>query len=435
MVETADVYLWSKHIGSVALTDESALMNFRYTDWAIESGVNISPIMMPPKRVTYQFPDLLRSSFNGVPGLIADSLPDKFGNAIINNWLLKQGRSADSFSAIERLCYIGSRGMGALEYKPHIGPAAGRSARVDVDELVNLASSILQQRKDFRVKPSEEEDIGLLLKLGTSAGGARAKAIIAWNRNTNEIRSGQIKAGSGFEYWIMKLDGVEENSDKEKNDEPGYGKIEYAYYLMATACNIEMTESRLFNENGRSHFMTKRFDRTDDGEKLHMQTLSALTHTDYNYSGLYSYEQTAGLIRELTGDQSQVEELFRRMIFNILARNQDDHVKNISFLMDKNMKWRLSPAYDVGFAYNPVGEYTGRHQMRINGKLSDITIEDIYESGKMFGISKSHIDRIYESVAANVRKWEAYAEIAGVSEEKKEKIARTLLPIAMNEKV
>lgn len=425
MVQTADVYLWGKHIGSISQEENTNLMNFRYTDWAIDNNINLSPIMMPAERRTYRFPDLNKTSFNGVPGLIADSLPDKFGNAVINNWLLKQGRQPDTISAVERLCYTGERGMGALEYRPQTGPEISAAEKVDVDELVELASSILQQRKDFTVKPENEEDIGMLLKLGTSAGGARAKAIIAWNPKTNEIRSGQIKAGDDFEYWILKLDGVKENSDKEKNDEAGYGKIEYAYYLMAKKCGIEIMECSLYQENGRSHFMTKRFDRVNGGEKLHMQTLAALTHTDYNYPGIYSYEEAARIIRLLTNDQSQVEELYRRMIFNVLAMNQDDHVKNISFLMDKNLNWRLSPAYDVGFAYNPEGDYTSRHQMTINGKQKGLEKEDLLVCGKNMGISRSKAVKIIDAVFEGVSCWDEFASIAGVAEKKMEMIKQT----------
>jgi serine/threonine-protein kinase HipA len=425
MVQTADVYLWGKHIGSISQEENTNLMSFRYTDWAIDNNINLSPIMMPAERRTYRFPDLNRTSFNGVPGLIADSLPDKFGNAVINNWLLKQGRQPDTISAVERLCYTGKRGMGALEYRPQTGPEISADGKVDVDELVELASSILQQRKDFTVKPENKEDIGMLLKLGTSAGGARAKAIIAWNPKTNEIRSGQIKAGDDFEYWILKLDGVKENSDKEKNDEAGYGKIEYAYYLMAKKCGIEIMECSLYQENGRSHFMTKRFDRVNGGEKLHMQTLAALTHTDYNYPGIYSYEEAARIIRLLTNDQSQVEELYRRMIFNVLAMNQDDHVKNISFLMDKNLNWRLSPAYDVGFAYNPEGDYTSRHQMTINGKQKGLEKEDLLVCGKNMGISRSKAVKIIDAVFEGVSCWDEFASIAGVAEKKMEMIKQT----------
>ncbi len=425
MVQTADVYLWGRHIGSISQNEGSSIINFRYTDWAIDNEVNLSPVMMPPERKTYQFPDLIRTSFNGVPGLIADSLPDKFGNAVINNWLMKQGRQPDSMGAVERLCYTGERGMGALEYRPQTGPNPAETQKVDVDELVKLASSILLQRKEFSVKPEKEENLAILLKLGTSAGGARAKAVIAWNQETNEIRSGQINAGEGFDYWIIKLDGVDENSDKEKNDEAGYGRIEYAYYLMAKSCEIEIMESRLYEENGRSHFMTKRFDRINSGEKLHMQTLAALTHTDYNYPGIYSYEEAGRIIKLLTNDQSQVEELYKRMIFNVLAMNQDDHVKNISFLMNKELNWKLSPAYDIGFAYNPEGHYTSRHQMTVNGKQNSFTKDDLTDCGKNMGITKAKSNRIIECVSESVGNWSIYAEAAGVPERKTEMIKQT----------
>lgn len=425
MLKTADVFLWGRHIGSVSQNEDSNLMNFRYTDWAIDNRIDLSPIMMPVERRTYQFPDLIRTSFNGVPGLIADSLPDKFGNAVINNWLMKQGRQPDSIGAVERLCYTGERGMGALEYRPQSGPDFSSVQKVDVDELVKLATSILMQRKSFKVKPENEENLGMLLKLGTSAGGARAKAIIAWNQETNEIRSGQIKAGDGFDYWIIKLDGVDENGDKEANDEFGYGKIEYAYYLMARSCGIEIMDCRLFEENGRSHFMTKRFDRLSGGSKLHMQTLAALTHTDYNFPGIYSYEDAGRVVKLLTNDQSQVEQLYRRMVFNVLAMNQDDHVKNISFLMDKDLNWTLSPAYDIGFAYNPAGNYTSKHQMTINGKQNQYVLDDFICCGKNMGITKVKVNRIINEVTESVNNWKEYAELAGVPEYKMESIKGT----------
>lgn len=425
MVKSADVYLWGRHIGSIAQDEDSNLMSYRYTEWAIDNRVDLSPIMMPVENRTYQFPDLIRSSFNGVPGLISDSLPDKFGNAVINNWLLKQGRQLDSISAVERLCYTGERGMGALEYRPQIGPSSSAEDNVDVDELVRLATSILRQRKSMIIKPEKEENLGLLLKVGTSAGGARAKAIIAWNQETNEIRSGQIKNDEGFDYWIIKLDGVDENSDKENNDESGYGKIEFAYHLMARDCGIDMMECRLFEENGRSHFMTKRFDRINGGEKLHMHTLAALTHTDYNYPGIYSYEDAGKIIKKLTEDQSQVEEQYKRMVFNVLAMNQDDHVKNITFLMDKSLNWTLSPAYDVGYSYNPEGAYTSKHQMTVNGKQSSFEQVDLVECGKNMGISKVKTLNVISEVEDSIHKWESFAERAGVSEKKMTMIKKT----------
>jgi serine/threonine-protein kinase HipA len=346
----AEVRLWGRTIGAVALDEGRDVAAFEYDPQFAQSGIELSPIVMPLSSRVHAFPALARETFHGLPGLLADSLPDKFGNALIDAWLATQGRAPESFSAVERLCYVGTRGTGALEYAPVLGPKTRTATNIDLDALVELASDVLTQRRNLRVGFNDEgkqHALRDLLVVGTSAGGARAKAVIAWNRTTNEVRSGQVDAGPGFEYWLLKFDGVAGNRDRELEDPRGYGAIEYAYHLMARAAGITMNECRLLEESGRRHFMTRRFDRLAGGEKLHMQSLGALAHFYFNAAGAHSYEQALLTIRRLELPMSAVEEQFRRMVFNVVARNQDDHAKNIAFLMGKSGAWSLAPAFDV----------------------------------------------------------------------------------------
>jgi serine/threonine-protein kinase HipA len=429
MAAVAEVRLWGRTIGAVSLEEHARIAAFQYDPAFLASGVELSPIVLPLSPRVYQFPSLPEVSFHGLPGLLADSLPDKFGNALIDAWLATQGRRPESFDAVERLCYIGVRGMGALEFAPAKGPPLRRSAKVQVDELVKLASQVLTHRATLQVSfaPDQRHD-GLeeILRVGTSAGGARAKAIIAWNRDTNEVRSGQVKAPAGFDYWLLKFDGVSANKDKELDDPKGYTVIEYAYALMATDAGIEMSECRLLEENGRRHFMTRRFDRLSDGGKLHMQSLAALGHFDFNSAGTYSYEQAFDLIKRLGLSMHAREQQFRRMIFNVVARNQDDHVKNIAFLMDRSGAWSLSPAFDVTYAYNPTGLWTNRHQMTINGKADDFTREDFKTVAQVAGLKRGRHEAILTEVMDKVMEWPRYAKRAGVPASQRDKITRTL---------
>jgi serine/threonine-protein kinase HipA len=384
---------------------------------------------MPLSPRVYQFPSLPEVSFHGLPGLLADSLPDKFGHALTDAWLATQGREPKSFNAVERLCYIGVRGMGALECAPAQGPPLRQSAKVHVDELVKLASQVLTHRSSLQVSfaPGRRHE-GLLqmLRVGTSAGGARAKAIIAWNRETNEVRSGQVKAPQGFDYWLLKFDGVSANRDKELEDPRGYTAIEYAYALMATEAGVEMTECRLLEEGGRRHFMTRRFDRLSDGGKLHMQSLAALAHFDFNSAGASSYEQAFDVIKRLGLSMREREQQFRRMLFNVVARNQDDHVKNIAFLMDKSGAWSLSPAFDVTYAYNPTGLWTSRHQMTINGKSDEFTREDLEAVAQVAGLKRGRSEAILSEVIATVEQWPRFADATGVLGSQRDQIASNL---------
>ncbi|HMM66232.1 MAG TPA: HipA domain-containing protein [Dokdonella sp.] len=419
MTSTAEVRLWGRAIGAVSVEDPAGIAAFQYTPEFAGSGIEIAPIMMPLGEQVYSFPHLARESFHGLPGLLADSLPDRFGNALIDAWLATQGRAPESFDAVERLCYIGARGMGALEYAPAHGPRARTSQKVEIDALVNLASEVLGQRQGLHrsfADGEQAESLRDILRVGTSAGGARAKAIIAWNRETNEVRSGQVAAGKGFDYWILKFDGVSGNRDKELEDPKGYGAIEYAYALMARAAGITISECRLLEENNRRHFMTRRFDRLEDGRKLHMQSLAALAHYDFNQAGAYSYEQALLMVRRLGLPMQAIEEQFRRMAFNIVGRNQDDHVKNIAFLMDKSGNWSLSPAFDMTYSFNPDGLWTSTHQMSMNGKREGFTLDDFLACAGSASMKRGRAEAILGEVTAAAARWPEFAAEADVME-------------------
>ena len=431
MSTEAWVRLWGRTIGAVLLNDGEEVAAFEYDPEFAASGIEVSPLVMPLSNQVYAFPELARNTFRGLPGLLADSLPDRFGNALIDTWLATQGRTPDSFNAVERLCYVGNRGMGALEYSPATGPRARSAHNIQVDQLVELASEILTQRNRLKVSFQEESRqraLTEILRVGTSAGGARAKAIIAWNPTTNEVRSGQIDAGPGFEYWLLKFDGVRGNKDKEMEDPKGYGAIEYACYLMAIDCGITMEECRLFEENDRKHFMTRRFDRTPDGGKLHMQSLCALAHYDFNLAGAYSYEQALLVTRQLGLPMSAIEEQFRRMAFNIVIRNQDDHVKNIAFLMDKAGQWSLSPAFDMTYSFNPEGAWTATHQMSMNGKRRDFSLDDFKACGRAALMKRGRAESILAEVVEVAAKWPDYAARAGIPEPTMQRLQRSMRP-------
>jgi serine/threonine-protein kinase HipA len=429
MAAVAEVQLWGRTIGAVSLDEGARIAAFQYAPAFVPSGIQLSPIVMPLSAHVYQFPALPEVSFHGLPGLLSDSLPDRFGNALIDAWLATEGRRPESFSAIERLCYIGVRGMGALEFAPVLGPSLRGSVKVRVDALVALASEVLTHRDSFQASfaaAHRQQGLKEILRVGTSAGGARAKAIIAWNPHTNEVRSGQVKAPPGFGYWLLKFDGVSANKDRELEDPQGYTVIEYAYALMAKDAGIEMSDCRLLEEGGRRHFMTRRFDRQAEGGKLHMQSLGALAHFDFHSAGAYAYEQAFGVIKTLGLPMRAIEQQFRRMLFNVVARNQDDHVKNIAFLMDKSGAWSLSPAFDVTYAYNPQGAWTARHQMSINGKTESFTLADFKACAQLAGLKRARDEEILADVIAAVKNWPRYAQQARVLADQRERIARTL---------
>ncbi|MFN5961490.1 MAG: type II toxin-antitoxin system HipA family toxin [Verrucomicrobiota bacterium] len=423
----AEVRLWGRTIGAVSLDEGREVAAFQYDADFARSGIELSPLVMPLSERVYEFPALPRKTFHGLPGLLADALPDKFGNALIDAWLATQGRAPESFSAVERLCYTGTRGMGALEFAPVLGPKPRKASKLEVDALVRLAGEVLTHRGDLQGhfhEAGKEQALRDILSVGTSAGGARAKAVIAWNRATDEVRSGQIAAGEGFDYWLLKFDGVEGNKDKELEDPKGYGAIEFAYHLMAKEAGITMSDCRLLEENGRRHFMTRRFDRLAGGAKLHMQSLCALAHFDFNQAGAYSYEQALLTIRQLKLPMAAVEEQFRRMVFNVVARNQDDHVKNIAFLMNQQGEWSLAPAFDVTYSYNPSGSWTAAHQMPLNGKRDGFTLADFEACAKAALMKRGRAGRIIEEVQDAVKRWPEFAAEAQVPDEWRNRIGK-----------
>ena len=425
-VDTAVVRLWGDEVGAVSWLEDRGYGVFEYESSFLKKGLDLSPIHMGLESAragdgTFFFPGLNRETFLGLPGLLADSLPDKFGNRIIEAWLARQGRDAGSFSPVERLCYTGRRAMGALEFAPPIHRRLDRSVPVEVAELVELAQNILSKRSalDVEIGTKDKENAEALtdiLRVGTSAGGARAKAVIAMN-NEGKIISGQTDVPDGFDYWVLKFDGVD---DLELGEPRGYGRIEYAYSLMARAAGIEMTESRLLEESGRAHFLTRRFDR-QDGKKIHMQSLCGLAHFDFNMAGAYSYEQAFAVMRKLRLSKADAIRQYRRMVFNVIARNQDDHTKNIAFLMNQDGSWKLSPAFDVIYSHNPAGSWTNQHQMSVSGKRDRFTLNDLIAVGETISIPKPV--EIINTVLEAVGRWPEFAGVAGVNAKTVKEIA------------
>ncbi len=428
MSETARVRLWGGDIGAVTWLPDRGIGVFQYTPEFAHSGIEVSPLMMPLRDAPYEFPSLPHKTFKGLPGMLADSLPDKFGNELINSWLALQGREPDSLTPVERLCYTGKRGIGALEFHPSVKDIFGNIRKIDIDQLVSLANKALDDRITLEGRFKGVEDQGAIqniLRVGSSAGGARAKAQLAWNPETGVFRSGELLTDEGFSHWLMKFDGISNNRDKELADPQGFGRIEYAYYLMACEAGIEMNECRLHEEGGCAHFMTRRFDRPKAGEKLHMQSLGALMHFDFNAAGSNGYEQVLLVIKKLGLSRSDLEQQVRRTFFNVLARNQDDHVKNIAFLMDKEGTWSLSPAYDVVYSYNPSGDWTSHHQMSIDGKRDDFEIENLIAFAGVGGIKKKRANVLLEKVSAAIRNWRSFASEADISQSDVIRIEKT----------
>jgi len=396
MVDIARVNLYGQPVGTFRWDNNRQLAHFEYAESFIGKGLEPSPILMPVRQGRiYSFSDIGRETFKGLPGMLADSLPDTYGRALFDRWLALTGRS--SGNAVETLCFLGKRCMGALEFEPAMDAPYSPDVRIELDSLVEVTSEALSEKEEFGANLEEDKKAAIaeIVRLGTSAGGQRAKAIIAYNPLTGEVRSGQIEAPEGFDYYLIKLDGV--TAEAGFRETRNFGRLEYSFYRLVKECGIKMSDCSLIEENGRAHFLTKRFDR-QNGEKIHMQTLCGIAHYDYCNPRSYSYEQAFNVMRALRLPYSQAQEMFRRLVFNVVIRNQDDHTKNISFLMDRQGKWTLSPAYDMGFAYNPKGGWTAQHQMSINGKFDDITRQDLLEFAKRNNIKEATeiIDRIAE---------------------------------------
>jgi serine/threonine-protein kinase HipA len=433
-MNTAFVKIWGEAAGAVAWDEKSGIASFEYDPAFKKLGWELSPLKMPltPEQKIYSFPELRKErdsvydTFKGLPGLLADMLPDRYGSELIYSWLAQQGRPENSMNPVEMLCFIGKRGMGALEFEPAMQKQSINTFAVDIDNLVEIAGKMLSKKEAFvtNLKSGEEKAMREILKIGTSAGGARPKAVIAYNEKTGEVRSGQAKAPEGFEHWLLKLDGV---SKVQLGATHGYGRVEYAYYLMAVDCGIEMMPCRLLEENDRAHFMIKRFDREGSRTKHHIQTFCALKHFDYNRINSYSYEQLFQTMRELKLTYAEAEQMFRRLVFNVIARNCDDHTKNFSFILKQDSRWELAPAYDVCHAYRPGSEWVSCHALSINGKRDNITREDLIEIGR--SIRNKKAGEIIDGIYNKVRQWDLYATEAGVDKEKKQEIGKTLIPM------
>lgn len=417
----ARVKIWETTVGAVTWSEEQGLAFFEYDKNFEKGGLSLAPLMMPmggTHRV-FSFPALRQkesnklNAFNGLPGLLADSLPDKYGNELIDAWLATQGRAAGSMNPVEKLCFIGSRAMGALQFEPVVGLEDSGSFGVDIQSLVNVASKILSKRHDFTTNmETGEVAIRQILSIGTSVGGARPKAVIAYNESTGDVRSGQCDAEPGYEHWLIKLDGV---SDTQLGSSTGWGRVEYAYYLMAKECGLDMMPCILKEENGRAHFMTKRYDRVGGSKRLHTQSMCAMNHMDFNNNLSYSYEQLFQIMRRLNLTYPETEQMFRRMVFNAYARNCDDHTKNHAFIMDESEKWRLAPAYDICYAYNPDNHWVSRHALSINGKREHFKTEDFMTVAGLINCRKP--EAIIKEVQDTVSHWADFAAVAGVSEE------------------
>jgi len=431
-MQVAEVKIWGKLVGAVAWDADNGLATFEYDPKFKTLGWDLAPFKMPvsDNRNQFSFPELRKDknseydTFKGLPGLLADALPDKYGNQLINLWLAQQGRPQDSMNPVEMLCFIGTRGMGALEFEPVVIKESKRTFSVEIDSLVATAQKMLDQREAFTTNLNKDEEQAVLeiLKIGTSAGGARPKALIAWNEKTGEVKSGQTKAPKGFEHWLIKLDGV---SDVQLGSSHGYGRVEMAYYYMAKACGIDMMPSRLLEENGRAHFMTKRFDREGGEMKHHIQTFCAMKHFDYNLVNSFSYEQLFQCMRELKLTYADAEQMFRRMVFNVIARNCDDHTKNFSFLYRQGGKWELAPAYDVCHAYRPGSEWVSQHALSINGKRKEIAKTDLLVIGESIRCKKA--SEIVDEINGTVNQWKRFADEVKVKPTLRDEIAKTLL--------
>ncbi len=432
MERTALVKIWGELAGAVAWDENTGYATFEFDSKFKNRNWDLAPLQMPINSASndFSFPALRKKTeaeldtFKGLPGLLADALPDRYGNDLINMWLAKEGRPLNSMNPVEMLCFIGSRGMGALEFEPVIIKENKRTFSVEIDNLVGIAQQMLSKREAFNtnLRKDDEKAMMEILKIGTSAGGARPKAVIAYNKKSGEVKSGQTNAPKEFEQWLIKLDGV---SDVQLGASKGYGRVEMAYYKMATACGIDMMPSKLLEENNRAHFMTKRFDREGNDTKYHIQSFCALKHFDFNLVASFSYEQLFQTMRELKLPYPVAEQMFRRMVFNVCARNCDDHTKNFAFRLKKDGAWELAPAYDLCYAYRPNSKWVSQHALSINGKRENILKEDLLKIGK--SIKNKKAKQVIEEISDTVNQWKNFANSVNVDTKLRDEIEKTLI--------
>ncbi|HWK55264.1 MAG TPA: type II toxin-antitoxin system HipA family toxin [Hyphomicrobiales bacterium] len=416
MVEAIEVTFGNETLGALSYDSERRLGAFEYEPAFRERGLEVSPLHMPLSDRIYTFPALDPAAFKGLPGLVADSLPDDFGNAVLNAWIARQGKTPADITPLQRLQYTGERGMGALGFHPATRIHGLGSDQVAIDALVKIAQDILDQRQAPAltlngVGAEDQEAMLALLSVGMSAGGARAKAVLAFNEDFTEVRSGQARIPPGFTHYLLKFDGVTEHrSDRETFGDPlGYSAMEYVYSLMARTCGIDMMPCRLLPEGRRRHFLTQRFDRIGN-HRIHMQTLNGLAHVSYKQPGSYSYEELFGVARQLRLGADAAGQLFRRMVFNVMARNHDDHAKNFAFVMDDQGRWSLAPTYDLAYSYKPGSPWVDCHWMLLNGKRDHFTRADFHAFEKLSPLfTRRWVDHVLDDVAAAVARWPALA--------------------------
>lgn len=417
VTEVVTVKFKDHEVGAVSYNTETQIGSFEYFSKFIKKGIELSPIKMPLSKKIYTFPQLDSETFKGLPGLIADSLPDDFGNAVMNAWIASQGKSANEITPLQRLQYTGQRGMGALTYAPAFRRKnLNTSVPIQIESLVSIAQNILNKREEFNLNignngQQNTEAMLSLMSVGMSAGGARPKAVLAFNKDFTQVRSGQIDAPNGFSHYLMKFDGVSEhNKNQETFGDPlGYGAMEYVYHLMAKACGIKMMPCHLLDEGQRRHFLTERFDRSGN-DKIHVQTLNALEHVSYKKIGSYSYAELLGTARKLNLSSDDALQLFKRMVFNVVARNHDDHAKNFGFMLDNDNNWQLAPAYDLAYSYKPDSHWVSKHWMTLNGKQDNFIRADFYSFEKLSPLfSKRKIDAILDDTIEAVSQWHKIA--------------------------
>ncbi|MCG8485972.1 MAG: type II toxin-antitoxin system HipA family toxin [Chromatiales bacterium] len=420
-IQIAQVKLWGKLVGALAFDERNGLGTFEYTKGWRDTGIQISPLHLPLSDRKYQFPELNRATYKGLPAAFADSLPDDFGNAVIDAWLARQGRDPGSFSAVERLQYMGQRGMGALEYFPESSDRPRKAGELDLESLAEMAQKVIDGRTNLQLE-ADTNGLETLFQVGTSAGGARAKAVVAVDKARRRIRSGQVDLEDGYEHYLLKFDGIVESNRSQQTfgDPQGYGRMEYAYYLMARAVDIDISHCELLQEGDRAHFLTRRFDR-DGNRKLHYQSLCAMDHADYKQPGHYSYEALFGVLRSLRFDRKAALELYRRMVFNIVARNQDDHAKNFGFLMQQDGSWTLAPAFDLAYSYRADSKWVNSHQLTLNGKRDEFIQADLLQPAERF---RPEAKRIIQQVIDTVADWPSFADQAGVPKKLSEVIRK-----------
>jgi serine/threonine-protein kinase HipA len=422
--DVVEVLAWGQRVGAVALDPDSGWYAFAYDDEWVETGVELAPLHMPLRREPYEFPQLPPATFYRLPALLADALPDAFGNALVNAWMAEQGVAIESITPLDRLAYAADRAMGALEFRPPARPVGS-----DPPTAVQLADLVLAARLtvggEFAGDETAHAALQQLIQVGTSAGGARAKAVVAFNPSTFQVRSAYGPPAEGFEQWLIKLDGVSgmgmDGHGDRFGDTAPYGRIEYAYSLMAGTAGIEMTPSLLLAEGPRRHFMTRRFDRGEGGERIHSISLCALAHLDYNMVATHSYDQYLQVVSALGLGSDGLRQAYSRMVFNVLAVNCDDHTKNFAFLRPRSGDWRLTPAFDVTHAYRPDSQWTSRHLMAVNGKFEAITLEDLHAVGERNDVPGYR--RVVREVRDAVMAWPAFAAQAELDDELTESIA------------